>query len=299
MKDQICIVTGATSGIGRATAQGLAQQGATVVIVGRDRDRAAATVDHIRRETGNPAVEFMLADLSAQDQVRRLAGQIQDRYERLHILVNNAGCFYRKRRLSADGIEMTWAVNLLSPFLLTNLLLDTLKAGAPARIVNVSSDMQRMARLDFEDLEAERRYSGMRAYGQSKLALLLFTYELARRLEGTGVTANAVHPGFVDTNIGQDYGWPYQLVRPLLKFWALSPEEGAQTSLHVASSPELADVSGKYFKDNEPAPSAPVSYDSAAARRLWQICVQMTGLAAPDLNGDIPPTVPGALPAED
>lgn len=278
MKDKVCLVTGGTGGIGLATARGLAEQGATVVVAGRDQGKGASAAARLRQETGNPAVEFMGADLSAMGEVRRLAEEFGERHAYLHVLVNNAGGFYRKRRLSADGIEMIWALNYLSPFLLTNLLLATLQGSGPARIVNVSSDMQRIGQIDFADLQGERRYSNVRAYAQSKLALIMFTYELARRLEGTQVTANAVHPGFVATDIYRDYGWPTKLVRPIIRLIALSPEEGAQTSLYVASSPEVAGVSGQYFKEQVPAASTPASYDADAARRLWEIAVEMTGL---------------------
>jgi NAD(P)-dependent dehydrogenase (short-subunit alcohol dehydrogenase family) len=278
MNSKTCIVTGATSGIGLVTARALAQQGATVIAVARDPGKGAATVARIRQETGNRGVELLLADLSAQDQVRRMAREFQRRHSRLDVLVNNAGAFFWRRQLSADGIEMTFAVNYLSVFLLTNLLLDTLKASAPARIVNVSSRSHRSAHIDFDDLEWRHQYRGMAAYGRSKLALLLFTYELARRLEGTQVTVNALHPGFVATHIGQNNGWLVKLASPLLKLIARSPEEGAQTSIYLATSPEVEGVSGQYFIDAKPVPSAPASYDEAAAQRLWEISAAMTGL---------------------
>jgi NAD(P)-dependent dehydrogenase (short-subunit alcohol dehydrogenase family) len=278
MAGKVCMVTGATSGIGLVTARTLAQQGATVIAVGRNLTKGTSTVAHIQQETGNPSVEYMQADLSAQAQIRRLAQEFKSRYSHLHVLVNNAGGFFIKRQLSVDGIEMTFALNHLNYFLLTNLLLDTLKTSAPARVVNVASDTHRRAKMDFENLEGERKYSGMRAYGQSKLAVVLFTYELARRLEGTQVTANALHPGFVATNIGRNNRWLFRLVAPLIKLIALSPEEGAQTSIYLASSPEVAEVTGKHFDQKKPGPPAPASYDQAAARRLWEISAEMTGL---------------------
>jgi len=278
MKDKICMVTGATSGIGLATAQALAQQGATVIVVGRNPEKATTTVARIRQETGNPLVKFMLADLSVQAEIRRLAREFQSRYSRLDVLVNNAGGFFLKRQLSADGIEMTLALNYLNFFLLTHLLLDTLKASAPARIVNVSSAVHKNARIDFENLQRERKYSGIGAYGQSKLAVVLFTYELARRLEGTQVTVNALHPGLVATNIAANNGWLFKLFTPLGRFIALSPKEGAQTSIYLASSPEVAGVTGKYFDKNKAAPLAATSYDQAIAQRLWEISIEMTGL---------------------
>jgi NAD(P)-dependent dehydrogenase (short-subunit alcohol dehydrogenase family) len=272
------LVTGATSGIGLATARALARQGATLISVGRDPEKGSTTVAEIRQETGNPAVEFMLADLSVLDQVRGLVDEFQGRHDRLHVLINNAGGFFLRRRESADGIEMTFALNYLSPFLLTNLLLETLTASAPSRIVNVSSAMHKIAQIDLEDLEGKRRYSGAQAYGHSKLALLLFTYELARRLEGMGVTANAVHPGWVATKIGLGSGALAKILTPFMRIFASSPKEGAETSVYLASSPEVEGVSGKYWVDKEAVASSPASYDEAMARRLWEIGAEMTGL---------------------
>jgi NAD(P)-dependent dehydrogenase (short-subunit alcohol dehydrogenase family) len=278
MDGRICLVTGATSGIGLATARCLAQQRATVIVVGRNRQKGEDVVAHLRQESDNPAVDLLLADLSDQTQIRQLARSFESRYPRLDVLINNAGGFFAKRQKTADGIEMTLALNFLAPFLLTNLLLSTLKASAPARIVNVSSDIHRSARIDFKDLELERRYSGQRAYGQAKLALVLFTYELARRLAGTRVTVNALHPGFVATGIGQQDGGIVKLFAPLIKLIANSPEEGAQTSVFLASSPEVAGVTGQYFKKAQAVPSGRASYQEDTARRLWEIAARMTGV---------------------
>jgi len=278
MKQKICMVTGATSGIGLETARVLAQQGATIVAVGRNPEKGSAVVSHIRNVTGNPSVDFMQADLSVQAEIRHLAEEFKDRYPRLDVLINNAGAIFLKRELSKDGIEMTFAVNHLSTFLLTNLLLETLKGSAPARIVNVSSDMHEKSRLNFNDLEGAQKYSGLKAYGKSKLCVLLFTYELARRLEGTQVTVNALHPGTVGTNIGSNNGWLIRLFMPLYKLFTKSPAKGAETSIYVASSPELEKVSGKYFVDKTPVASSPISYDEAVSRRLWEISESMTGL---------------------
>jgi NAD(P)-dependent dehydrogenase (short-subunit alcohol dehydrogenase family) len=275
---KIYLVTGATSGIGLATARLLAQQQATIVLVARNRQKGEDAVARIRQESGNPAVDLLLADLSQQTQIRRLAAEFESRYARLDVLINNAGGFFMKRQQTADGIEMTLALNYLAPFLLTNLLLETLKASAPARIVNVSSDIHRSARIDLEDLELKRRYSGQRAYGQAKLALVLFTYELARRLAGTQVTVNALHPGFVATGIGQEGGGIVKLFAPLMKLIASSPKEGAQTSVYLASSPEVAGVTGQYFKKEQAVPSGPPSYQEDTARRLWEIASRMTGV---------------------
>jgi NAD(P)-dependent dehydrogenase (short-subunit alcohol dehydrogenase family) len=278
MTGRICIVTGATSGIGFATAKILARQGATVVTVGRNPAKGTDTVTRIRQQTGNHSVQYLQADLSVQAQVRGLAQEFQGAHSRLDVLINNVGAFFRERQLSVDGIEMTFALNYLNVFLLTNLLLDTLKASDPARIVNVSSDAHRGARLDFDDLESRRSYRGFRAYAQSKLAVILFTYELSRRLEGTGVTVNVLHPGFVATNMYQNSGKLFKLLRPLISLLAKSPEEGAETSIYLATSTEMEGVTGKYFNKKRAVRSAPASYDEAAAQRLWKISSEMTSL---------------------
>jgi retinol dehydrogenase-12 len=278
MQDKICLVTGATSGIGRVTAQALAQQGATVVIAARHPERGAATVRQITQETGNSQVELLIADLSVQAQVRQLAEEFQHRFARLDVLVNNAGALFTKRLPSAEGLEMTFALNHLNYFLLTNLLLDTLKASAPARIVNVSSDAHRRTRIDFADLQGEHRYNGWRAYCQSKLANLLFTYELARQLETTGVTANAMHPGFVATGFGRNNRGLFALFIRLAQLTALSPEQGAETLIYLAASPEVDGVTGTYVVKKRAVKSSRESYDQAAAQRLWQLSAELTGL---------------------
>ncbi|MGD8627316.1 MAG: SDR family oxidoreductase [Anaerolineae bacterium] len=277
MAGRVCVVTGATSGIGRATALGLARQGATVVACGRDEAKTRATVEALRRESGNPAVAYALADLTDQAQVRAMAAEINERHPRLDVLINNAGGFFLRRQESADGIEMTLALNHLAPFLLSHLLLDRLRAGAPARVINVSSAMHRSAALDLDDLQMKNGYGGAAAYGRAKLALVLFTYELARRLADRGVTANALHPGFVATGIGMG-DVVARLVRPIMRLFARSPEEGAETSLYLATSPDVAGVTGAYFADKEAVDSAPATYDEALARRLWQISADLTGL---------------------
>jgi NAD(P)-dependent dehydrogenase (short-subunit alcohol dehydrogenase family) len=280
MESKICLVTGATAGMGAVTARALAQRDATVILVGRNPAKGAATVEQMRQQTGNPAVEFMLADLSVQGDVRQLAQQFKARYPRLDVLVNNAGATFGQRRETVDGLEMTLALNHLACFLLTNLLLDALQAGAPARVVNVSSFAHKLARINFDDLQGRRRYVGWQAYGRSKLANVLFTYELARRQAGAGVTANALDPGLVATDFGlRDTG----IVRPskrLLNLFALSPEEGAQTSIYLAASPEAAGVTGKYFVKCRAVSSSKASYDQIAAARLWRISAELTGLPA-------------------
>jgi NAD(P)-dependent dehydrogenase (short-subunit alcohol dehydrogenase family) len=272
------MVTGATSGIGAVTAQALAQQGATVILVGRNLEKCADTVNRIKQQTGNSAVEFMQADLSAQKEVRQLAEQFKSRYQRLDVLVNNAGAIFLRRQETVDGIEMTFGLNHLNYFLLTNLLLDTIKASASARIINVSSRAHRRAQINFDDLQSRSRYNGQRAYGQSKLANVLFTYELARQLEGTGVTANALHPGVVATRFAMNNGPVVSLFMGLFHLAALSPEQGAQTSIYLATSPDVEGVTGKYFVEKKAVPSAPASYDTAAASRLWQVSAELTGL---------------------
>jgi len=278
MSGKVCLVTGATAGIGFATALALAHQGATLVGVGRNLDKCQAVTAQIRQETGNPAVEFMQADLSSQAEVRRFAEEFKGSHPCLDVLVNNVGAFFMSRRLSADGIELTWAVNYLGVCLLTELLLDTLKASTPSRVVNVSSAMHSGAQLNFDDLQGARKYSGMKAYGQSKLALLMFTYDLARRLAGTGVTVNALHPGFVASDMYRSSGGFIKLLGPVIKLMAVSPEAGAETSIFVAASPEVEGVTGKYFVKKQAVASSPQSYDMSATQQLMAITKEMAGL---------------------
>lgn len=271
------MVTGATAGIGLVTARELARKGARVVVVGRDAVKGERTVREISDETGNERVGFQRADLSVQSEVRRLARNFVEEHPRLDVLVNNAGAIFTRRRLSADGIEMTFALNHLSYFLLTKLLLDSLAAAPAGRVVNVSSAAHGGAELDFDDLQCERGYTGWRAYQRSKLANLLFTYELARRLEGSGITANALHPGFVASRFGLNNGPLFRLgIRIAFMTSAISVEEGAKTGIHLASSPEVEGVSGRYFVECEPAESSRASRDADTARRLWEISERMT-----------------------
>jgi retinol dehydrogenase-14 len=280
MRGKVCLVTGGSSGIGKATALGLANMGATVIVVGRDRSRGEAAVTEIKQKSNNDAVDLMLADLSSQASIRRLAVDFKDRYQQLHVLINNAGVFTSKRTVTVDGIETTFAVNHLAPFLLTNLLLDVLKASAPARIINITSSGERSGTINFDDLQGEGRYSGFQAYNQSKLAMILFTYELARKLEGTGVTVNCVHPGVVVTNLGRGSSGAFGLLLRLMRPFFSSPEKGAETPIYLASSPEVEGVSGKYFAKKAEAKSSERSYDTVTARRLWQVSAELTKVPA-------------------
>ncbi|MBV9125070.1 MAG: SDR family oxidoreductase [Planctomycetes bacterium] len=278
LQGKVCLVTGATSGIGLVTARELARQGARVVLVGRNPDKTTATLRHIQTQTGNPNVDMLLADLSSQAQIRELARQFRERYPRLDVLVNNAGGIWMKRQLTVDGLEMTFAVNHLAYFLLTHLLLETLQASAPARIVNVASEAHRGVTLDFDNLQGEHRYGAWPAYRRSKLANLLFTYELAPRLEGTGVTVNALHPGWVATGFGGNNAWIGPWWKGVARLFALTPEQGARTVLYLVTSPNVAGLSGRYFVREKEVSSSPASYDQAAARRLWQVSLEMTHL---------------------
>lgn len=280
MENKTCLITGATSGIGFFTARELAAKGMRVVLVGRDPAKTQAATEQIKRETGSARVEYLVADLSSQAEVRRLADDFKRRYPRLDVLINNAGAMFTSRRQSVDGIEMTFALNQLAPFLLTHLLLDTLKASAPSRIIVVGSDAHNGARNTFDDPQQQRRgYSGLRAYNESKLANIMFTYELARRLAGTGVTANVLHPGFVASNFARNngglVGFGLTLLRPIM----ISSERGAETSIYLASSPEVEGVSGQYFVKCKPARSSAASYDEAAQRHLWDLCEELAGLS--------------------
>ena len=281
MQGKICLLTGATSGIGKATALGLANMGATVVLVSRNKDKGEALKSELVQQTGNTSLDVLSADLSSQESIRQLVADFKQRYQQLHVLINNAGLFSAGRKETVDGIEMTFAVNYLAPFLLTNLLLDVLKASAPARIVTVASDAQNLGLLNLDDLQMKKRYRIFGAYAQSKLAEILFTYELARRLEGTGVTVNCLHPGFVRTNIGQNNINPrWSFLTRIIFAPGITPEAGAKTSLYLATSPDVAGVTGKYFVKSIPMRSVPISYDEAAQKRLWDISASLVKLPA-------------------
>jgi NAD(P)-dependent dehydrogenase (short-subunit alcohol dehydrogenase family) len=276
MDGKVILVTGATSGIGEATARALAQQGATVVVNGRDRERGELAVRRIQKEANNPRVEFIVGDLSTRSGVRSIAAEFRARHDRLDVLVNNVGAMFAKRQETADGLERTFALNHLSYFHLTNLLLDLLKASAPSRVVNVASNTHRGARLDFDDLQSKRSYSAMGVYNQTKLANVLFTYELARRLAGTGVTVTALHPGVTATSIGKIGGVMSVAWWAMTKF-VQGAEQGAQTSIHLASSPDVAGTTGSYYVKQRPVQSSPETYDEVAAKRLWEISEALIG----------------------
>ena len=274
MQGKVCAVTGASSGIGRATALGLAARGAKVVLICRSESRSAAVLEEIRR-TGTGRATLLVADLASQRQVRAVAAAYRERFDRLDVLVNNAGIAgARSRQVTEDGLERTIAVNHLAPFLLTSLLLDRLRASAPARVVTVSSAAHRFYPIDLDDLQGERRYSSFGAYCRSKRANVLFTHELARRLEGRGVTANCLHPGVVATGMFRDMPRWLRVVlgRPFLR----TPEQGADPVLHLATAPDLADVTGCYFVRRRPARPSRASRDADAARRLWAASEALT-----------------------
>ena len=281
MDGKSVLVTGGTGGIGRATAIGLAALGARVGITGRDPARTEAAAAGIRATPGSPAVDSFAADMSVQAGVRRLAAQVLDTYPRLDVLVNNAGGFWAHRHVTADGLERTFALNHLAPFLLTSLLLDRLTASAPARILTVSSGAHARGRIDFDDLQGERNYSGQHAYSQSKLANVIFTYELARRLEGTGVTATVLHPGVVRTGFGAEDQAAYLAVMiRVARLFMKTPAQGADTPIYLASSPQVEGITGRYFVNRKPKTSSKVSYDTAAAARLWQASIDLAGMTA-------------------
>lgn len=275
---KICLVTGATSGIGKATALSLARQGATVLLVSRDKEKGGKVRDEIVEKTGNEGVRLYIADLSSQKEIRSLAGEIRMNHPRIDILVNNAGGIFDKRILTVDGIELTLALNHLAYFLLTNLLLEMLRAAPSARVISVSSQAHQFGRMEFGDLGYEQGYNPMKSYARSKLANILFTYELARRTAGTRITANTLHPGTVRTNFGKQLSGIAGFVFKQLDVFMRSPEKGAETVIWLASAEEVEGVSGKYFLDKKEIRSSKISYDENVARRLWEVSAQITGL---------------------
>ena len=281
MSGKVCLVTGANAGIGKATATGLARMGAVVVMVCRSRERGEAAQAEIMADTGSRDVDLLIADLSSQGSIRKLARAVTFKYPQLHVLINNAGAIPARRRLTVDGIETQLAVNHLAPFLLTNLLLDVLKSSAPARVVTVASQVHSKSPLDFDDLRSASDYTASQVYRKTKLANILFTYELARRLEGTNVTANCLHPGVIATKLLDDYmGGSHDAGFGSGQAFGSSPEEGGAAVLYVAASPEIEGLSGKYFFDNAVRETAPVTYDEEHAARLWDVSADLTGLTS-------------------
>jgi len=278
MTGKVCLITGATSGIGVPTALGVAKTGATTVLACRDHVKGESTVDEIKRESGNDEVYLLICDLASQQSIRNAAAEFKDKYGALHLLINNAGLLMWNRETTQDGIEMQFGVNHLAPFLLTNLLLDVIKASAPARIVNVASTVHSNGRINFDDIQSEKKYSGFGAYCQSKLANVLFTYELARRLDGSGVTANCLHPGVIRTKIMRDLNPLFQGLAKVAGVFMLSPEKGARTTVYVATSQEVEGVTGTYFEKETAARSSVKSHDEKLAQRLWVLSEEMTGL---------------------
>jgi NAD(P)-dependent dehydrogenase (short-subunit alcohol dehydrogenase family) len=279
MDGKVCMVTGANSGIGKATAQGLANLGATVVVVCRSRERGKEALDEIKQKSGKEGVHLLVADLASQAAMRTLVEDFKREYSALDVLINNAGIIPRKRMVTVDGLETQFAVNHLAPFLLTNLLVDVLKSSAPARVVTVASDMHRGAIIDFDDLQSARSYRPLRVYSRTKLANVLFTYELARKLEGTEVTANCFHPGVVATKLLADGMRLPRALKSTTKLIGSGPEKGAKTSIYLATSPEVEGVSGKYFVKQKPVESSKISYDESLAGRLWKRSAELTGLS--------------------
>lgn len=273
---KIIIITGANAGIGKVTARELAKTGATIIMVCRSQERGGKALAEVKSASGNEQVHLMLCDLSSQASIRTLANEFLQRFERLDVLVNNAGAVFNKRIESVDGYEMTFALNHMGYFLLTKLLLERLKASAPSRIVNVSSMAHQVPQVSFDDLQRTRNYRLFNVYGETKLMNILFTYELARRLEGTGVTVNALHPGFVRTNFGRSTtGLLGKLMMPIVQLMAINEDKGAETSIYLASSPEVEGVTGKYWDEKKAISSIDHSYDEAIQKRLWDVSEAM------------------------
>lgn len=277
MKGKICLITGANSGIGKATAIGLVKMGATIVMVCRNKEKGERALQDIKKECTNGNVDLMLADLSSQKAIHQFVKEFKEKYQFLHVLINNAGVNLSKRILTEDRIETTLAVNYLAPFLLCNLLFDTLQASRPSRIINVASNVQSRS-IKFENLNGEKHYRQLHAYSQSKLAIVIFTYEFARRIEGKGVTVNCLHPGYVKTNMVRNFRKFVKYFFPFIGLFMKSPKSGAKTSIYLASSPDVEGVSGKYFIKRKEKKSTKASYDDKLAKRLWDVSISLTNL---------------------
>jgi retinol dehydrogenase 12 len=280
MQGKVVVITGATSGIGQVAAEKLAAMGARIVMVARNRARAEATLTRLKKDSPNQEHTVHYADLSLLKEMKRVAAEIAAAEPRIDVLINNAGAIFGSRRLTADGLELTFALNHVAYFVVTHGLRDRLLASAPARVVNTASDAHRGNRLDFDDLQSARDYSAFKVYGRTKLCNVLFTRELARRLQGTGVTANSFHPGFVNTRFGDESGGAHAYGIRLAKAFALSPEKGAETLIYLASSPEVEKVTGEYFYKCRPTPPSREAQDDAVARRLWEETARLAGVSA-------------------
>ena len=278
MNNKRVLITGANAGIGKSTALGLAKTGFEVVLVSRDRVRGATAQAEIIEASGNPHIDLFVADLASQEEIHQLADRFTRRYPRLDVLINNAGVAKKEYTLTSEGYEMTFAVNHLAPFLLTNLLLDILRTSAPSRIINVSSMVHKWGMINFDDLMGGVSYDMDKAYNQSKLANILFTKELARRLGGTGVTVNSLEPGMVATDFGREYTGFKAFMNRAWRVFMKSPEQGAETSIYLATAPEVAELSGKHFVNKCPVKSSSASYDLRLAGQLWKMSADLTGI---------------------
>jgi NAD(P)-dependent dehydrogenase (short-subunit alcohol dehydrogenase family) len=281
MDGKVILITGANSGIGRASALGLARLGATVVMLCRSAKRGERALRWVRKHSRNDGVHLLLADLSRRQEIVDAANEFKERFRRLDVLLNNAGVLTRRRRLTADGFEVQFFVNHLAYFLMTGQLLDVLRDSAPSRIVNVASTAHSRGTLDFDNLQGEQHYNGWQQYGNTKLANIVFTYELARRLEGSGVTANCLHPGVIHTNLMSNYSKALSGLWHLLQWFFKQPDEGARTPVFLASSPAVADQSGKYYRNCAPMGTTEQSNDPVVQRRLWEVSESLTGFSFP------------------
>ncbi len=278
MIGKVCIVTGSNSGIGKETALALTGMGATVIMAVRDLERGEIAREEIIQRTGKDTIDLMICDLSSTNSIRQFVEEFSTKYDRLDVLINNAGAGFGKREVTEDGFEKSLAVNYLGPFLLTRELLPLLESSTPSRIINLSSGTHTRAKIDFDNIQGERSYNGMSAYGSTKLMILMYTYELARRLEGTGVTANVVHPGFAATNLGANMGGlAYRIGFRLMRPFQINAEKGAETSIYVATSPELEGVTGRYFAKGLEKPSSEESYDESVQKRIWDVAESLLG----------------------